>query len=154
MVFVQLEVGQGVVPGPVAVARQLRPLVVVTCLAAHVDHAVDARRAAQRLAARVTQRAAIQTSVRFGVEQPVGARVANAIQVADRNVNPVVVVLAARLDQQHAFGGVGAQAVGQQATRRARADDDVVEVLSRVLHGMGLGFVRLHCGKTWRARTR
>jgi hypothetical protein len=83
------------------------PLVVVARLAAHVDHAVDAAAAAQRLAARVAQRAAVQAGVGLGVVEPVGARVADAVQVAHRDVDPVVVVLAAGLDQQHALGGVG-----------------------------------------------
>ena len=127
MVFVQLEPGQRVAPGPGLVAGQLRPLVVVARLPAHVDHAVDAAAAAQRLAARIAQRAAVQAGGRLGVVEPVGARVADAIQVAHRNVDPVVVVLAAGLDQQHALGCVCAESVGQQAAGRAGADDDVVK---------------------------
>ena len=49
------------------------------------------------------------------------------------DVNPVVVVPPAGLNQQHAFGGISAEAVGQQATRRTGADDDVVEFC--VAHG-------------------
>ena len=50
-----------------------------------------------------------------GPEQPVGARIANAVKVADRDVNPVVVVLPAGLDHEHALAGIGTQAIGQQA---------------------------------------
>ena len=127
------EVGKGVVPAPARIAGQLRPLVVVARLAAHVDHAVDAAAAAQRLAARVAQGAAVQARVGLGVVEPVGARVADAVQVAHGDVDPVVVVLAARLDQQHAVAAVGAQAVGEQGTGRAPADDDGVK--RGVAHG-------------------
>jgi hypothetical protein len=134
VVLVQLEPGQRVAPRPGVVAGQLRPLVVVAGLAAHVDHAVDAAAAAQRLAARIAQRAAVQAGGGLGVVEPVGARVADAIQVAHRNVDPVVVVLAAGLDQQHPLGRVRAEPVGQQAAGRAGANDDVVE--GGVAHGL------------------
>ena len=108
-----------------------RPAVVVARLAAHVDHAVDARAAAQHLAARIEQVAAVEAGFRLGAVAPVGARVADAVQVADRDVDPVVVVVAAGLDQQHAARAIGGQAIGEQAAGGAGADDDVVE--SRVL---------------------
>ena len=127
VVFVQHEVGQAVLPAPGCVTYQLTPVVVVAGLAAHVDHAVDAAAAAQCLAARVAQRAAVQPGIGFGVVQPVGAWVANAVQIAHGDVDPVVVVLAAGLYQQHALGCVCAEAVGQQAAGRARTDDDVVK---------------------------
>ena len=127
MVFMQLEVGQGVGPGPGVVAGELRPSVVVARLAAHVNHAIDAAAAAQRFAARVAQCAAVQPGFSLGLEQPVGARVANAVQVTHGYVNPVVVVSAAGLNQQHALAGVSREPVGQQAARGAGADDDVVE---------------------------
>ena len=127
VVFVHAEAGQRAVPAPGVVAGEFGPALVVARLATHVDHAVDARRAAQRLAARVAQRAAVQAGLGLGLVKPVGARVADAIQIAHRDVNPVVVVAPAGLDHQHPLAGVGAQAVGQQAAGGAAADDDVVE---------------------------
>ena len=127
VVFVQLKVGQRLVPAPGVVAGDLRPLVVITRLAAHVNHAVDARAAAQHLAARVAQAAAIQAGGGLGFVQPIGARIANAIQVAHRNMHPVVIVFLARFNQQHALAGIGTQAVGQQAACGATANDDVVK---------------------------
>ena len=44
-----------------------------------------------------------------------------------KSLHPVVVVFAARLNQQYALGGVGTQAVGQQATGCAAANNDVVK---------------------------
>ncbi len=127
VVFVGDEVGQAGFPAPGLVAGQGGPGVVVAGLAAHIDHAVDAAAPAQHFAARVAQGAAVEPGVGFGVVEPVGARVADAVQIAHRNVDPGVVVFAPGLDQQHALVGIGAKAVGQQAARGARADDDVVE---------------------------
>ena len=127
MVFVHFEIRQAVFPAPARVAGDGRPLVVVARLAAHVNHAVDAGAAAQHLAARVAQAAAVQTVGGFGLVQPVGARIAYAIQIADRNMHPVVIVFAPGFDQQHPLGSVGAQTVGQQATGGAGTNDDVVE---------------------------
>ena len=127
VVFVQQEVGQAVVPSPIGVAGDLCPLVVVARLAAHVDHAVDAGAAAQHFAARVAQSAAIEPIGWFGLIQPVGSRIADAVKVAHGNVNPVVVVFLARFDQQHTPARVCAQAIGEQAACGAAANDDVVK---------------------------
>ena len=125
LVLVLLEVGQHVVPAPAGIAH-LPPGVVVARLAAHVDHAVDRRAAAQHAPARIGEAAAVQAGLGGGLEAPVGARVAHQVEVADGDVDPVVVVPAARLQQQHAPGRIGRQPVGQQAPRRPRADDDRV----------------------------
>ena len=77
-------------------------------------------------AARIGEAAAVEAGLGGGLEAPVGARVAHQVEVADGDVDPVVVVLAAGLQQQHARVGIGREAVGQQAAGRARADDDVV----------------------------
>ena len=127
MVFMQLEIRQHLVPGPRVVPAKPGPLVVITRLTAHVDHAVDAAAPTQRFATRIAQRTAIQARLRLGVVKPVRARVANAVQIAHRNMNPVVVVLASGFNQQHALARIGREPIGQQATRRAGTDDDVVE---------------------------
>ena len=125
LVLVLLEVGQHVVPAPAGIAH-LPPGVVVARLAAHVDHAVDRRAAAQHLAARIGEAAAVEARLLRGLEAPVGARVAHQVEVADGDVDPVVVVLAAGLQQQHAPRRVRRQPIGQQTPRRPCADDDVV----------------------------
>ena len=101
-------------------------MVVVGRLAAHVDHGVDRRRAADHLAARIGEAAAVEARLRLGLEHPVRARIADREQIADRNVEPDPVVAAAGFQQQHALAGIGGQPVGQHAAGRARADDDVV----------------------------
>ena len=125
MVLVLLEERQHVVPAPAGEA-ELAPVVVVAGLAAHVDHGVDRRRAADHLAARIVQRAAVEAGHRFGLEHPVGARIADREQVTDRDVIPDPVVAAAGFEQQHAIARIGAEPVRQHAARRARADDDVI----------------------------
>ncbi len=121
-----LEERQHRVPPPRIVTGQRRPAVVVLALAAHVDHPVDRRAAAQHAAARIPQRTAVQARLGLRAIQPVSARVADAIQVADGDVDPVIVVLAAGLQQQHRHLRIQRQAISQDAARRARADDDVV----------------------------
>ena len=132
LVLVLLEIGQHVVPGPAGIAH-LPPQVVVARLAAHVDHAVDRRAAAEHPAARIIEAAAVEARLRGGLEAPVGARIAHQVEIADGDVDPVVVVLAAGLEQQHARGRIGGEPVGEQATRGARADDDGVVGIRR--HG-------------------
>jgi hypothetical protein len=78
--------------------------------------------------ARVDQRPARQSGIRFGLVQPVGARIADAMQVTHWNVNPQIVVASARLDQQDFDVPVAGQAIGQDAAGSAGSDDDVVEL--------------------------
>ncbi len=124
-ILVLPEKRQHIIPAPTLVA-ELSPLVVVARLAAHIDHAVDRRAAAQHLAARIVDGSSAQAGLRLGLEAPVGARVVHAIEIADRDVDPQVIVLAAGFQQQHGNLRIGGQAVGEQAARRAAADDDVV----------------------------
>jgi len=132
VVLVGHEGGQHLLPAPRVVAGQCGPLVVVARLAAHVDHAVDARTAAQHLAARIPQRAAVQTRLGFGAELPIRSGIADAVEIAHRDVDPVVVVLAAGLDQQHPLGRIGTEPVGHQCAGRTGSDHDVVETVALV----------------------
>ena len=116
---------QHVAPAPAGEA-ELAPVIVVGGLPAHVDHGVDRRRAAEHLAARIVERASVQPRFGLGLEHPVGARVADREQVADRDVEPDPVVVPAGFEQQHAVLRVGGQAIGKHAARRTRADDDVI----------------------------
>ncbi len=95
-------------------------------LPAHVDHAVDAGAAPQRLAARIDELAAVQAGVRLGSKAPVGARVIDAVEVPDRDVDPGMAILAPGLDEKHLASNIGTQPVGKQRARGAAADDDVV----------------------------
>jgi hypothetical protein len=106
----------------------LAPMVVVGGLAAHIDHAVDGRAAAEHLAARIAERAPSEARLVLGLEAPIDARIAVRVEIAHRNMDPQIVVLAARFEQQHAVGRIGRQAVGEHAARRACTHDDIVEM--------------------------
>ena len=103
-------------------------MIVVRGLAAHIDHGVDRRRAADHLAARIIQAAAVETFLGLGLEAPVGARIANGEQIANWNMKPYPVVAAAGLEDEYALAGICGQAVGEDAASRAGAGDDVVVV--------------------------
>src|SRR5205823_4273533 len=119
---------------------ELAPMVVIGGLAAHVDHGVDGRGAADHLAARIVEAAAVEALLRLGPEHPVRARIADGEEIPDGDVEPDPIVLAAGFEQQHAHCRIGGQAVRQQAAGRARADDDVV-VIAFERRGVGHGTI-------------
>ena len=90
--LVRDKVGQASLPAPLGLAGALGPMVVVVALTTHVNHAVDAAAATQRLAAWVAQAASVKAGGGLGLVHPIGARVAYAIQITHRYVDPVVVV--------------------------------------------------------------
>ena len=102
-------------------------MIVIARLPAHIDHAVDRGGAAQHAPARIVQRPAVQARHRLGLEAPIGARIAHAVEIADRHMDPEIIVAAAGFEQQHPVARIGAEAVGQHAAGRSRADDDIVE---------------------------
>ena len=119
------EIGQHVVPPPSEIS-QLPPAVVVARLSAHVNHAIHRRAAAEQLSERIGQRSSVQAGLSCGLHPPVGARIADAVEIADRDVDPVVSVVAAGLEQQHPYPRDLRQAVRQHASGRAGSHDDVV----------------------------
>ena len=101
-------------------------MVPVFLLSAHVDHRVDRRAAAQNAAARVVDRAAREVLIGLGAVAPVGARIRYGVQVADRDIDPEPVVLAAGLEEQDSVLRILRQPVGEQAAGAARAGDDEI----------------------------
>ena len=126
LIFRFLEIGQHIVIAPAAVAV-LAPAIVILVLAAHVEQAVDRARSAQHLAARLKHTSPVQSRLRLGLVHPVDGFFLEQLAVADRHVDPDIAVLRARLEQQHRIFSVGAEAIGQHAAGRSRADDDIVE---------------------------
>ena len=83
------------------------------------------------------ERPAAEACLRLRPKAPVGARIAHAIEIADGNAYPDVVVLAAGLEQEHAGLRIGGQTIGEHAAGGAAADDDEIEgvgLRSRVGH--------------------
>src|SRR5438477_6031467 len=91
MAFRLAEQRQHVIPAPARIA-ELPPVIIIARLPAHVDHAVDRRTATHDLATRIRERSAIESVFRGGLVAPVGARIAHAIEIADGNVNPVIII--------------------------------------------------------------
>jgi hypothetical protein len=98
-----------------------------------MDHRVDRRAAAQHPAAGVVDRAPGKVLVRLGSVAPVGAGIGDRVEVADRDVDPEIVVLAAGLEQQHPRFGPLREAVGEQAAGAACANNYIV-IAAEVLH--------------------
>ena len=125
-----LEVGQHVAVRP-ALRAASGPGVEVAGVAPHVGHVVDARRAAQHLAARhhhpaLGQPAAGTAGV--GGVHPVGLGV--QLQRRHRCRHQFLGRRwAARLDQRHAYGRILGQPRGDHRTGRSCSDDDDIELL-------------------------
>src|SRR5690606_35602798 len=98
MVFGLPEIVEDVVPTP-TLAAHLPPEVVIARLSAHVDHAIDRRTPAEQLAARIGERAAVEAFFLLRQEAPVRARIVDAVEIADRDMHPMVIVRAARFEK-------------------------------------------------------
>jgi len=93
-----LEERQHRIPIP-ALAAALTPIVVIGRRAAHVNHPINRAGAAQHLAARLVQCAVVQLLLGLAFEHPVDARVRERLGVAERDVNPRVIVAPAGFEQ-------------------------------------------------------
>lgn len=107
---------------------ELAPMVVVGGLSPHRDHGVNRRAAADHLAAGIGERAAVQPGLGLGLEHPVRARVADGEEIADGDVEPDPVVVAAGLQNEDAVLRISREPVGDDAAGRAGADDNVVKL--------------------------
>src|SRR6202171_770489 len=103
------------------------PSIVILALAAQRYETVNRARAAERLAARPIDVAAVHPGIGFGIEAPIDASVEHRLRVADRNVDPRIGVGRAGLQQKHRMASVGREAIRPYASGRARADNNVVE---------------------------
>src|SRR4029077_12366003 len=77
VVLVFLEERQYVIPAP-AGEPELAPMIVVRGLTPHIDHRIDRRRTADRLAARIAQASAVEPLFGFGLETPIRARISDS----------------------------------------------------------------------------
>ena len=120
-----LEIGQDVVPRPAAIA-ELRPMVEILGLAAHIDEPVDRARSAEDLATRIEDRAPGGAGIGLGVIAPGQGRMVEQFHKAGRDMDIGAPVAPAGLDQQYPHLRVLAQAVGENAAGRSGADDHIV----------------------------
>ena len=128
------EVRQHVIVAPAGIA-ELAPVIEVLGLTADVDQSVDRARAAERLAARRDDVAAVTLRLRLGLVAPVVTPVGEQLAVAERNVQPWMAVSGTRLQQQHAMPSGCGQPVRQDAAGAAGAHDDVIVGSGVLRHG-------------------
>ena len=127
-----LEIGQHVLIAPAGIAA-LAPAIVILVLAAHVQQPVDRTRTAEHFSARLEHLPAVQPRFRLGLVHPVDGFFLEQFSVAERHVDPEIGIFGSCLQQQHGMLAVGAQAIGEHASGRAGADDDVVEFGSIII---------------------
>ena len=72
----------------------------------------------------------VQAWLGLGLEHPIGAGIADGEKVADRDVKPDPVVLAARFENADRIAGILGQAVRQDAACRTRSDNHVIECIA------------------------
>ena len=95
--------------------------------AADIEEAVNRAHPPKTPRGWITRRLSIPARARS--VEPIDLGVGEQLAVAERNVNPDVAVRPAGLQQQHAMAPRRGQPIGENASGRAGADDDVVEVL-------------------------
>jgi hypothetical protein len=126
LVFGLLEIRQHVIKTPAQIAV-LAPAIVIFVLAAHIEQPVDRTRSAQNLAAGLKHAPAAETGLRLGLVHPVDGFFLEQPAIAERDVDPEVGILWTGFEQQHRMLAIRAQSVGEHASGRPGADDDVVE---------------------------
>ena len=94
------EIGQHVAIAPPGIAA-LRPSIIVGSLPANIEHRVDRRGTAKHLATRLFDSSVVAAGLRFGFEHPVDRRVDHRLDVACRNMDQRVAILAASLEKDH-----------------------------------------------------
>ena len=130
-----LEVRQAVRVVPRLHAGVVRPALDVERIAALEDHPVDRARAAQHLAARVVDLAAVHVRLGLGLVLPVVEAAADRPGQRGRHVDEDVPlrVHPAGLEDEHAVRRIRSQPVGERTPGRSAPDDD--EVVRRDCHG-------------------
>ena len=121
-----LEVRKHVVVAPAGRAIGVAPLVIVGAVAAHVDHGVVRRAAAESLHAGPVRPAATEMFLRGRLVAPVPLGLEQR-EPSDGEMDHVVVVLGPSFEQQHRYARILAQPRSNDSARAARSDDDVVE---------------------------
>jgi hypothetical protein len=105
----------------------LRPAVIVMAIAAHIDHAVDRRGAAERFATRPIDAPVIELRLGLGVVMPIVDPRMHELAHQHGQRDQRMAVRSARLDEKNLEIRIGRQPVGDHAPRRSGANDDVVE---------------------------
>ena len=121
-----LEIGQYVGIGPTR-SPHLGPMIKIAGMAADIDHAIDAGRSAQYLAARGSEHAAPQIRLGFGLKAPVIAGHVHRITQGRWHLNERPGISAAMLNDQHLTARLG-QPVRNGTARRPSPDNHIISV--------------------------
>src|SRR5262249_22885035 len=127
------KVGQHILEAPAGIA-ELAPMIEVRRLAADVEQAIDRARPAQHFPPRLDDLPVVELRLRLRGIEPIDLRIGEQLAVAERDMNPDVAVVAARLQQENAMATRGGQTIGENAAGAAGADDDIVEGFRMRLH--------------------
>ena len=120
-----LEIRQDLIIRP-ALQAHGGPIVVVLTLTANIHHAVNSGGAAHHPASGPGDTSPVQRGLSFGLVTPVERGQIIKQTGRHRHFNQRIPVAASRFQQQHPFGRVSRKPIGQQATRRARSDNNVI----------------------------
>src|SRR5215813_5116782 len=126
LIFGAAKTGQHTLEAPAGVA-ELPPMIEVGRLAADVEQAIDRARAAQHLPAGLDDLPVVELGLRLRGVEPIDLTIGEQLAVAERDVNPDMAVMAARLQQENAMATRGGETIGENAARASGADDDIVE---------------------------
>src|SRR5262249_495624 len=96
------KIGQHILEAPAGIA-ELPSMIEVRRLAADVEQAIDRARAAQHLPPRLDDLPVVELGLRLRSVEPIDLTVGDRLAVAERNVNPDMAVMAARLQQENAM---------------------------------------------------
>ena len=107
----------------------LPPIIEILRHAAAVDQRIDGARSADHPPARPVDAAAIEARIRERLVFPIDRGVGKGAAVADGRLDPKAPIRAAGFEHQYPVAATGRQAIGKDAARGARADDDVVKVI-------------------------
>src|SRR5262249_33651929 len=107
-----------------------------------IGHGVDRRRAADHLAARAFEPAAVHGRLRLGEVHPVVLAVVEEVGPADRDRDQRVAVPPAGLEQKDARVSVFGEPRGEHAAGGAGADDDEVVSGGRMRHAASVAGMR------------
>src|SRR5262249_54809195 len=127
------KIGQHILEAPTGIA-ELAPMIEVGRLAADIEQAIDRARPAQHLPPRLDDLAVVELWLRPRGIEPIDLTIGERLAVAERDVNPDMAVMAARLQQQNAMAARGGQTIGENAAGASGTDNDIVEGLRLRLH--------------------
>ena len=102
-----LEVGEKLIVGPALAARKRGPIVVILTLAARVDHPVDRAAASDDAPANNAHLTAIELGLWLGLVEVADFLVVHELGEADGHLDERILVVSARLQEEHPVTGIG-----------------------------------------------